>query len=307
MQLCRISSASKALFVILCLSFFSLNLYAEAAPEPEQAASSGPGQEAYVKAQAAWEKGEWESALGSCDEALKANRRFKEAWLLKGQITWQMKDYKAALSSFEEYLKIEPKSTPVWVNRGQCLFELERYKEMQESFEKAMSIDPKYIPLYMNMGMNYLNMGNYEEAYRAFQKLEELGEKSTYSAWTKRALQVTSETFAPPQDWSVNLDSYQTVLELSDSSKAKYLVNLTSTTGTAIKFAGTREQPFSYAPNFDVWDGAMIFDKRGDGLLANGTRFRYKKISGDTMTIEEGQIDNWRPTLSSKKCFLLSQ
>jgi tetratricopeptide (TPR) repeat protein len=307
MQLCRISTAVKTLYIALFLSLFSLNLYAEASADAEKEASAGPGQEAYTKAQAAWEKGEWESALGLCEEALKINRRFKEAWLLKGQITWQMKDYKTALGSFEEYLRLDPKNTLVWVNRGQCLFELERYKDMQESFDKAQSIDPKYPPLYMNMGMDYLNMGNYEDAYHAFQKLEELGEKSTYFSWTKRVLQITNESFAPPQDWNVNLDSYQTVLDLTDSTKAKYLVNLTSVTGTAIKFAGSREQPFSYAPNFDIWDGAMIFDKRGDGLLANGTHFRYKKITGDTMTIEEGQIENWRLSLSSKKCFLLSQ
>lgn len=307
MQSCKMSTAIKMLYIVLCLSLFSLNLYAEASADPAKDAAAGPGQETYTNAQAAWEKGEWENALRLCEEALKIDKRIKEAWLLRGQITWQMKDYKTALGSFEEYLRLDPKNTLVWVNRAQCLFELERYKDMQESFVKAQSLDPKYPPLYMNMGMDYLNMGNYEDAYSAFQKLEELGEKSIYLAWTKRVLQVTSEAFAPPKDWTVNLESYQTVLDLDDSTKAKYLVNLTSAAGTAIKFAGTRDKPFSYAPNFDVWDGAMIFDKRGDGLLANGTHFRYKEIVGDTMTIEEGQIENWRPSLSSKKCFLLSQ
>ncbi len=304
----QLSTAIKTLPLALCLSLFSLNLHAEASADPEkEAASSIPGQEAYAKAQAAWEKGEWENGLRLCDEALKLNRRLKEAWLLKGQITWQMKDYKTALTSFEEYLRLDSKNTLVWVNRGQCLFELERYKDMQESFDKARSIDPKFLPLYVTMGMDYLNMGNYEDAYAAFQKMEELGEKSIYLGWTKRVLQITNESFAPPKDWNVNLENYQTVLSLDDSSKAKYLVNLTSTAGTAIRFAGSREQPFSYAPNLDVWDGAVIFDKRADGLLANGTHFRYKKIAGDTMTIEEGRIENWRPSLSSKRCFLLSQ
>lgn len=305
MQFLRMSTPVRALCIVFFLSLFSLNLYAEASGDPEKEASAG--QEAYVKAQSAFEKGEWQSGLSLCDEAVKTNRRFKEAWLLKGQIAWQMKDYKTALGSFEEYLRLDPNNTLVWVNRGQCLFELERYKDMQESFDKARSIDPKYLPLFMNMGMDYLNMGNYEDAYSAFQKLEELGERSMYLAWIKRVLQITSENFAPPRDWNVNLESYQTVLDLDDTTKAKYLVNLTSTPGTAIKFAGSREQPFSYAPNLDVWEGAVIFDKRGEGLLANGTRFRYKKIAGDTMTIEEGQIENWRMSLSSKRCFLLSQ
>jgi len=303
----QLSTPVKALSIVLCLSLFSFNLHAEESADPEKDASASLAQEAYTKAQAAWEKGEWENGLSLCDQALKMNRRFKEAWLLRGQIAWQLKDYKTALTSYEECLRLDSKNTLVWVSRGQCLFELERYKDMQESFDKAQSIDPKFLPLYMNMGMNYLNMGNYEDAYAAFQKLEEMGEKSIYLAWTKRVLQITNESFAPPKDWNVNLDSYQTVLSLDDSTKAKYLVNLASTTGTAIRFAGSREQPFSYAPNLEVWDGAMIFDKRGDGLLANGTHFRYKRIAGDTMTIEEGRIENWRRSLSSKKCFLLSQ
>lgn len=289
----------KTICIVILFSFISLNVSAETI--------TNPGQDAYGKAQDAWEKGEWENALTMCDEALKVNKRYKEAWLLKGQIFWQMKNYKMALSCFDEYLKIDPKNVMVWVNRGANLFELERYKEMQDNFDRALSLDPKYSPLYKNIGVNYLLMGNFEDSYKAFQKLEELGETSMYFSWTKRMLQITNESYGPPENWSVNLDSYQTVLDLSDSSKSGYLVNLTSTVGTAIKFAGSSEQPFKYAPNFEVWDGAMIFDKKGDGLLTNGTHFRYKKISGETLTIEEGQISNWRLGLSSKKCFLLSQ
>ena len=299
MLLRKTAAVIKTICIVFFFSFFAMNIFAETTPNP--------GQDAYTKAQNAWEKGEWENSLSQCDEALRVNKRYKEAWLLKGQIYWQMKNYKMALSCFDEYLKIDPKNVLVWVNRGANLFELERYKEMQENFDKALSIDPKYSPLYKNMGVNYLLMGNFEDSYKAFQKLEEFGETSMYFSWTKRMLQITSESFAPPENWNVNLDSYQTVLDISDSSKSGYLVNLSSTPGTAIKFTGSSEHPFKYAPNFEVWDGAMIFDKKGDGLLTNGTHFRYKKIAGDTLTIEEGQISNWRLGLSSKKCFLLSQ
>ncbi len=299
MQLRRAGAAITISCFIIIMSIISVDLSAET--------TGNTGQEAYMKAQAAWEKGEWENALTQCDEALKINKRYKDAWLLKGQIYWQMKNHKMALGCFDEYLKIDPKNVLVWVNRGANLFELERYKEMQENYDKALSIDPKYSPLYKSIGVNYLLMGNYEESNNAFKKLEELGETSMYYSWTKRMLKITNEAYAPPESWTVNLDSYQTVLDIADSSKSGFLINLTSTEGTAIKFGGTSDRPFKYAPNFEVWGGAMIFDKRGDGLLTSGTYFRYKKIAGDTLTIEEGQINNWRLGLSSKKCFLISQ
>jgi tetratricopeptide (TPR) repeat protein len=287
---------------LVCFVFFlglALDAFADTAPVP--------GHEPYNKAQAAWEKGDWETALNLCDDTLKINRRYKDAWLLKGQIYWQMKNHKMAVSCFDEYLRIDPKNVTVWVNRGANLFELERYKDMQESFEKAHSLDPNFLPLYKSMGINYLLMGNYEEAYKAFQKLQELGETSSYFALTQRMLRITDPRKAPPKSWVANLDSYQTMLDLTDSSKAGYLVNITSIEGTAIKFGGSAETPFKYAPNFEVWGGAMIFDKKGDGLLTNGTHYRYKKITGDTLTIEEGMIGSWRMILSSKKCFLLTQ
>jgi tetratricopeptide (TPR) repeat protein len=290
-------------FKVICIMFFlSLASNALAADTART-----PGQEPYTRAQSAWEKGDWETALSLCDESLKINRRYKDAWLLKGQIFWQMKSHKMAVSSFDEYLRIDPRNVIVWVNRGANLFELERYKEMQDSFEKALTLDPKCMPLYKNMGINYLLMGNYEDSHKAFQKLQELGETSTYFALTRRMLQITDPAQAPPKNWSVNLDSYQTVLELTDPSKAGYLVNINSTEGTAIRMGGSSEQPFKYAPNFEIWNGAMIFDKKGDGLLTSGTHYRYKKITGDTLTIEEGRIRNWRLDLSSKKCFLISQ
>ncbi|MBN2297689.1 MAG: tetratricopeptide repeat protein [Deltaproteobacteria bacterium] len=288
-----------AIAFLLFMLFLSQSVYAQAPLKPAQ--------EAYAKAQTAWEKGEWETALGLCDEALKIDKRSKEVWQLKGQIYWQMKNYKMALKSYQDYLKIDPKSALVWVNLSATFFELEQYKSMEESYAKAKEIDPKYPPLYQSMGVNYLKMGNYEEANKAFATLEEMGENSIYYLWTKRVLQIINSNYAPAENWKVNPDSYQTVLDLSDPAKTGYLVMLTSSVGTSFKFSGSSDNPFKYAPNFDVWNGTMIFDKKGEGLLTNGTHFRYRSISGDTLTIEEGVITNWRLDLTSKKCFLLTQ
>ena len=265
------------------------------------------GQDAYLKAQSAWEKGQWETALNLCDEALKINKRIKDAWQLKGQIYWQMKDHGKALKSYRQYLKIDPENALVWVNLSAALFELERYKDMEQAYAKAKEIDPQYAPLYQSMGVNYLKMGRYEDAHKAFATLQEFGDTSTYFSWTHRMLQTISEENAPPQNWKVNADSYQTVLDLRDPSKCEYLVRLTSSVGSAFRFSGSSDNPFKYAPNFEVWNGAMIFDKRGEGLLTNGTHFRYRKISGDTLTLEEGVITNWRMDPTSRKCFLLAQ
>lgn len=299
MQCGNARTVFRSILVILLVACLVPDAYADA--------PANTAHELYLKAQASWEKGEWENALNLCDGALKVNKRHKEAWLLKGQIFWQMKNHKMALSSFDEYLRIDPKSASVWVNRAANLFELERYKEMQESFQKAQEIDPNYPPLYKTMGVNYLLMGNFEDAHNAFQKLEQFGETSVYSRWTERMLRIISESHAPPANWIANPDSYQMVLEITDSAKTGYLVNLSSTTGTSIRFTGSADAPFRYVPNFEVWSGTMIFDRKGDGLLTNGTHFRYTKIAGDTKTIEEGQINNWRLDLSTKKCYLLGQ
>ena len=209
MQCGNARTVFRSILVVLWVACLVPDAYADA--------PANTAQELYVKAQASWEKGDWENALNLCDEALKVNKRHKETWLLKGQIFWQMKNHKMALNSFDEYLRIDPKSAPVWVNRAANLFELERYKEMQESFQKALEIDPNYPPLYKTMGVNYLLMGNFEDAHQAFQKLEQFGETSVYGRWTERMLRIISENHAPPANWVVNPDSYQMVLEITDS------------------------------------------------------------------------------------------
>jgi len=263
--------------------------------------------ELYSKAEAAWNEGQWEKAISYSDEALKINKRYKEAWLLKGQIHWQLKDYKNAARSFDEYLKYDSDNALVWVNRGATLFELKEYKEMETSFSMAQKISPEFPTLYKTMGVNFLLMGNYEDSQKAFQELERLGETSIYYEWTNRLLKIINENYAPPRDWNPVVSSYEIVLRLTDPSSTGYLVNLTSTVGTSFEFGGSSKNPFRYAPNLEVWDGFMIFDKRGAGLLMNGTHFRYKKISGDNMTVQEGVINNWRFDLSSKKCFLIKK
>lgn len=287
--------------VICFVLFLGFSLDASAVQAP------APGQDPYARAVSAWEKGDWDKALDLCDESLKADRQYKEAWLLKAQIYWQMKNHKMAVHCFDEYLEIDPGNVIAWVNRADNLFGLERYREMQESFDRALSIDPKCKPLFESMGVDYFLMGNFQESYKAFQVLQEMGETNAYLALTRRMLQIVDPAMAPPKSWQADAGSYQTVLQLTDSSKAGFLVNLTSVEGTAIRFGGSPEAPFRYAPNFEVWDGTMIFDRKGAGLLANGTHYRYKRITGNTLTVEEGRVKSWRLNRTSKKSFLITQ
>ncbi|WP_225315150.1 type IV pilus biogenesis/stability protein PilW [Neisseria zalophi] len=113
---------------------------------------------------------DYRQAVNSIDEALAANSKNENAWLIRAQIYQYLKVNDKAQESFQRALAIQPDSAEINNNYGWFLCSIQnRPNESIQYFDKALS-DPTYPSPYianLNKGICSAKMGQYSlsEAY----------------------------------------------------------------------------------------------------------------------------------------------
>nr|WP_319540275.1 tetratricopeptide repeat protein [uncultured Methanospirillum sp.] len=80
-------------------------------------------------------------------------------------------DYEDALKTFEQAIEKSPDSTLLWLNKGNTLTSLGRYQEALDAFNNVTRIDFTNKDVWYPRGVSYSGLGNYEMALHAFDKV----------------------------------------------------------------------------------------------------------------------------------------
>lgn len=116
---------------------------------------------------------DYRQAVGSVDEALKANPKNANAWLMRAQIYQYLKVGDKAQESFQKALSIQPKSAEINNNYGWFLCSAQnRPNEAMPYFDKALA-DPTYPNPHvanLNKGICSAKMGQYSLAEAYFER-----------------------------------------------------------------------------------------------------------------------------------------
>jgi tetratricopeptide (TPR) repeat protein len=76
------------------------------------------------------------------DRAIKANRRFPEAYNNLGVIDYERKKYGPAIKQYKKALAIEPDSASFYSNLGAAYFARKEFEHATEAYAKAVQLDP---------------------------------------------------------------------------------------------------------------------------------------------------------------------
>ena len=227
----------------------------------------------------------------------------------KARLLASRKEYEKAKELYLQCVDINKNNKLIRTYLGHVQCELGEYSDAEISFKKAIEIAVHEPVIYHNRGLCRLNMGLYHPAEEDFNKESELlDEMPQYELFlVRQVLKQLDGIDLPPAEWRPDYRLYSQKKEIESFngyliSQVKLPLSMESikpdehTANKKLSFKGSEKKPFLYAPNLEVWKGALITDKDHGILLENGTHFKLTQISAETniKKISTGVVENWK-------------
>jgi len=115
-------------------------------------------------AEAAYRRGDVQSAIRSYQKALQLNPNYSTALSGLAGIYVQTGRYADALPLVERAVRAAPENAQLVTNLGSVYFEMGRYTEAAEQLEKALQIAPGEFRAHFNLGLARLNLSDFASA-----------------------------------------------------------------------------------------------------------------------------------------------
>jgi len=114
--------------------------------------------------------GEFEKAIGACNQALKLNPNFTEVYIDRGLSYAKLNQYGKAIEDFDKAIALNSDYTTAYYNRGNAYAELNQYKRAIKDFDKTIALSPNYANAYTNRGAAYHKLNKYGWALEDYRK-----------------------------------------------------------------------------------------------------------------------------------------
>lgn len=98
-------------------------------------------------------EGKYPEALKCCDELLKTDLDYIDAWCNRGIILQKLEKHNEAITSFDKAIKLDPENLESWYSKGLTLGLLNQNEEALRCFEKALEIKPDYEPAQKSLDL----------------------------------------------------------------------------------------------------------------------------------------------------------
>ncbi|MCD6586020.1 MAG: tetratricopeptide repeat protein, partial [Desulfobacteraceae bacterium] len=128
--------------------------------------------------------GQYEKAIQHYKKAIKINPKSEVAYWSWGACLRDQERFEQAIGKFKKAIKINPKSGEAYWSWGACLRDQKRYKEAIGKFKKSIKLDPKSYPAHGALGDCYRDLGQYDEAEINYKKAINLNPKSGEAYWS---------------------------------------------------------------------------------------------------------------------------
>jgi tetratricopeptide (TPR) repeat protein len=151
-----------------------LGTFAQAALPAQQETAAA----AYRKANAHFDRREFEQSLAAVEEALRLDPRFVPALTLKARLAMAANRYEIARECLERAVELEPQTAGVHFLLGFCRYVENDFKGALSPLERAAQLKPENGPTQFYLAMTLEALGRTDEAIAAYEntlKLEKSG------------------------------------------------------------------------------------------------------------------------------------
>jgi len=152
----RNSTVQGRRYTILLTFIFTLTLVLTVWPVSAES-------EFYQKGLSHYQKGEFELAIASFEEAKRAEPRNALIYFYQGNSYYQLNDLDNAIITFTAGLGYTEDKGIFFYNLGNCYYLKGNYQFSTEMYDKALVYDPTLYDSYLNAGNAFYRAGNYEK------------------------------------------------------------------------------------------------------------------------------------------------
>lgn len=122
----------------------------------------------YRRAQAQYEKREFDEAIKLFDQVIRLDPKYVEAYVSRGMAWNEKSEYDKAIKDFNEAMKVDPKFVPAYVNRGISWTEKSELDKAIKDLDAALLLNPKDDAALYHRGVAWSRKGNYDTALKDF-------------------------------------------------------------------------------------------------------------------------------------------
>ncbi|HEV3205050.1 MAG TPA: tetratricopeptide repeat protein, partial [Gemmataceae bacterium] len=122
-----------------------------------------------LKAKAALANGKVEEALKLADQAIAADDKNAQAYVLRGFAQEVQEKHAEAIADFTKAITLDPKTSDAYFQRGCEHFKLAHIKESIVDFDKYLELRPDQVPELWQRGIAYYYASRYEDGQKQFE------------------------------------------------------------------------------------------------------------------------------------------
>ncbi|WP_414549605.1 tetratricopeptide repeat protein [Anabaena sp. CCY 0017] len=119
----------------------------------------------YIKlAEECFNKGDYESAIAYCNQALELKANNAKAYNARGACRSHLGDEQGAIDDYTQAINIAPNYATAYCNRGACRSHLGNKQGAIDDYTQAININPNFTYAYYNRGVSCSALGNKQGA-----------------------------------------------------------------------------------------------------------------------------------------------
>ena len=118
--------------------------------------------------------GKQDTALASCDRALKLRPDHVDLLCNRGNILHELKRFEEALASYDHAVELRPDYAEALFNRGNTLHGLKRFEDALATYDRAVELRSDYAEAFLGRGNTLHELKRFEEALASYDRLLKL-------------------------------------------------------------------------------------------------------------------------------------
>ena len=164
------------------------------------------------KAQAYFNRGEWDEVISQCDRALEIQPNAAKIHALLGNAFYGKRELEAAKHAYLKALELQPEQADIHANLGSVYAQLQQPEAAIECYRQATQLDRNQPLLYSNWGQLLLQLGRWSEAAESYQKAIDLNPSLT------KAYLGLGDVRSQQKHWQEAAAAYQQAMQLDGNS-----------------------------------------------------------------------------------------